>query len=65
MIQHPTITRMEALGLELPDPRCPLCGDICEVIYRSDGEVIGCDNCISSEPANECSDCFGGLYGEI
>ena len=37
--------------LDPPDviyPRCPVCGEECEKVYRSEktAEIIGCDNCI-------------------
>ena len=27
-------------------PVCPVCGEECEWIYKKDGEVLGCDNCV-------------------
>lgn len=27
-------------------PRCPVCGEECETIYRKGNEILGCDNCI-------------------
>lgn len=71
MLEDPRITRAMRTGYpypecdEMPDPRCPCCGDVCETIYRYDGEVIGCENCIETEDASECSDCYGGMYGEV
>lgn len=32
---------------------CPTCGDECEFFYVQDGEVIGCENCIKQEYADE------------
>ena len=49
---HPVIAAMERTGYpdgrEPDEPRCSLCGSICESIYRrkSNGEVMGCDLCI-------------------
>lgn len=35
------------------EPVCPICGKECETFYtkKSDGEFLGCDNCIASEDA--------------
>ena len=33
--------------------RCPTCGDECEFYYMQDGEVIGCEHCITQEYADE------------
>lgn len=27
-------------------PRCPVCGEECEALYRQGNEILGCDNCI-------------------
>lgn len=27
-------------------PVCPVCGENCRWIYKKDGEVIGCDECV-------------------
>ena len=27
-------------------PVCPICGEECEWIFKKDGDVIGCDNCV-------------------
>ena len=71
MLEDPAITRTMRTGYpypecdEVPDPRCPCCGDICEKVFVSDGEIIGCDNCIEVRDASEERDCFGGMYEEI
>ena len=36
---------------EYHEPECPVCGEECEIIYKQDGKVIGCDQCIDSEDA--------------
>lgn len=42
---------------EPPRPRCPVCGDECEYIYRNfHNEILGCDNCITKEYADEMDD---------
>ena len=38
---------------EKPMPRCPVCGDECELYYVQDGEIIGCEHCITQEYADE------------
>lgn len=30
-----------------PLPKCPICGQECDKFYKHDGEVVGCENCIS------------------
>lgn len=32
---------------------CPVCGDECEFYFVQDGEVLGCENCIKQEYADE------------
>lgn len=35
-------------------PECPVCGSECEDIYYStDGDIVGCDDCIKKVDANE------------
>ena len=53
---HPVIRNMEWTGY--PDgkepeyPRCPVCGEECEIIYRDKYlDVVGCDECISTVDA--------------
>ncbi len=32
------------------EPVCPLCGSTrCDYLYRRDGEIIGCEDCIRRE----------------
>lgn len=63
MRNHPIIENMERTGY--PDgkeptyPRCPICGEECETIYKSkDYEIVGCDCCIRTIDAWEVEDCF-------
>lgn len=37
---------------------CPVCGDECETLYvrRIDNEVVGCDQCLREEYADEMDD---------
>lgn len=35
------------------DPVCPICGEECETIYTQDGDVVGCDQCITLWEASE------------
>ena len=38
-------------------PRCPVCGQECETLYRNRyGEIIGCDDCIDAVDAWEVLD---------
>ncbi len=42
----PYIQAAERFGVEEPANRCPLCGAVCEEIYRySDGRPAGCNVC--------------------
>lgn len=44
----PWIRDAERYGVdEAPSPRCPVCGDECELIYADkDGVAVGCDECL-------------------
>ena len=62
---HPVIRNMERTGY--PDgkepeyPRCPICGEECETIYKSkDYDIVGCDECIRSIDAWDVEECFPG-----
>ena len=41
-------------------PRCPVCGEDCEKVFRSEqtAEILGCDNCIMECDAYEAAECF-------
>ena len=48
---HPVIQNMERTGYpngkEPEYPRCPICGEECEDIYKDkDLNIVGCDICI-------------------
>ncbi len=45
-------------GKEPEHPRCPVCGEECDMIYRHDGDIVGCDNCIEESDAWETDECF-------
>lgn len=54
----PTIRMIEATGYPsaryLREPRCPICGDECETLYKDiNNEVCGCDRCITTADAWE------------
>ena len=60
---HPVIRNMEQTGY--PDGkepeayRCPVCGEVCESIFKNKGygHIVGCDNCI--EGVDPCEvDCL-------
>ncbi len=60
---HPVIRNLERTGY--PDgrepvyPRCPVCGDECETVYRNKNyEIVGCDCCVRTDEAWEVEDCF-------
>ena len=61
---HPVIRNLERTGY--PDgkepqyPRCPICGEECEIVYRRycDGECVGCNGCLQAKDAWEAEDCF-------
>ena len=62
---HPVIRNMMRSGT--PDgkeptyPVCPVCGDECGIVYRQDnGEIVGCDECVSQINAWEAAECFPG-----
>ena len=62
---HPVIQNMERTGY--PDgkehtyPHCPVCSAECDTIYKnSDGDIVGCDECISTADAWEEPECFPG-----
>ena len=58
LLDHPIIRNCEETGF--PDrrkddePICPICGDECCTIYKNrEGEILGCDECISICEAQE------------
>ena len=53
--------------LEPDRPRCPVCRRECaEVMRDRHGDVLGCDECLSTESAWEASECFEeGEHGEL
>lgn len=62
-LQHPVITFMERTGYpdgkEPDEPRCPVCGAICETIYTFKGaDIVGCDICLTTKDAYDVPDCF-------
>ncbi len=41
------------------DPRCPVCGEICEKVYKDQyGEIVGCDECLTEQDASDEEECF-------
>lgn len=60
----PIIQNMERSGYpdgkEPPQPICPVCGEVCETVYREFGtdEIIGCNECICAEDAWNWPGCF-------
>lgn len=47
---HPTIRNMERTGYpgRVPEfPRCPVCGDETDTLYRNaESEIVGCSECL-------------------
>lgn len=51
---HPDIRRAELTGYYDKEPDeydCPICGDSCQIYYKRDGVIIGCNHCIKEEKA--------------
>ena len=60
---HPVVQNLERTGY--PDgkephyPRCPICGEESETIYKDRyGAYVGCDVCVEIKDAWEVDDCF-------
>ena len=50
-----------------PDPVCPVCGRLCEKVFKSwSGEIVGCDECLTECDAYSEEECFpyGGCEDE-
>lgn len=59
MRDAPDIRRAEETGYQtqVSFPRCPVCGDECETLYKDQyGEVFGCNNCVETVDAWEAED---------
>jgi hypothetical protein len=59
MNDAPDIRRTEATGYprRVSWPRCPVCGEECEKIYKDAyGAVFGCENCVEAVDAWEWSE---------
>lgn len=60
---HPDIAAALATGYPRRKkpvwPRCPVCGEECETIYRGwHGSYIGCNVCVDTKDAWEVDECF-------
>lgn len=59
---HPIIHNLEMTGY--PDgkeqelPHCPCCGKECETVYLIDGTIVGCDNCVEVDSADNHDELF-------
>ena len=60
---HPAIRNAERTGY--PDgkepeyPHCPICGEECDTVYKDNsGDIVGCEECISTSDAWEAEECF-------
>lgn len=64
ILDHHVISNMERTGhpdgKEPTYPRCPACGEECEIVYRryDDGECVGCDACLQTKDAWGVDLCF-------
>ena len=61
----PIIRSMEKTGfppwIDAEDPRCPICGEICETVYKNKmGDIVGCEECLTAHDAIEEDECFAG-----
>lgn len=34
-------------------PSCPVCGEECGYYYKAEGEIVGCENCVTKIDAYE------------
>ena len=55
---HPIVEALERTGhpygKEPPTPRCPVCGDETDTLFKhKNGEILGCSNCICAVDAWE------------
>lgn len=58
---HPDIRRAEATGYvhgEPVEPICPVCGASCYMVYLTQNEIVGCDECTSTANAWGAEECF-------
>ena len=60
VFDDPIVRDLERMGYpEEAEPRCPVCGRICETIYTYDGvEIAGCDMCLIAKDACDCPQCY-------
>lgn len=61
MKDDPIIRALERTGLppwnDGREPRCPVCGESCDTIYRNaEGDVVGCNECLTAFDAWEALD---------
>ena len=61
----PIIRCIEATGYppwlqdEEKVPRCPICGDECDTVYKDKtGDIVGCDQCLRPCDAYDEYECF-------
>lgn len=61
----PIISRAMRYGPpEDEPPRCPICGDECQTVYKDKcGDIVGCDECLTACDAYEEEACnaTGGI----
>ncbi len=66
--ENPIVSAMERTGY--PDgkepeyPKCPVCREECETVYRdSYGTYVGCDVCLEEKDAWKVKECFRQDWG--
>lgn len=68
MLDDPIIRSMERTGYppghKYHEPICPVCGSECNTVYKADGEIVGCDVCLTSHDAWEEDECMRRWYEE-
>ncbi len=48
------------------EPCCPVCGRVCDTIYRERYfEIVGCENCVSQHEACETEACYEPRYAVL
>ena len=60
ILDAPWIREAENNGLEEAAPvYCPCCHEECEQLFVSNGDVLGCEHCVTVEDAYDWMDIYG------
>lgn len=59
----PIIYSLEHYGIapwhrDAKEPMCPICGMVCNIVYKADSEIVGCDCCLTPCDATDEDACF-------